>query len=349
MSACFEKRTQPEKAIDFDEAMILAESQACELGSGPGATAIIATYNSNPKLFAFVVLSLFANSEDLEHLIVVINGPDSRTGSTATQDVKQAFLEAIRNEKLGDRAMPLTVLRVWSRLGHGQALDSAIPWVTTKHYLIMHDDVLVLSERWMGEAQKLLSNPQVAIAYAERPHILQGISRSGNAEKAGITFPHANTSFMMCRRSSVVDLRWAGYFVDKEYPLIKLDATKEFFQKHNGYGVAHTSLEVPQSPEFLSYDIGSYLLATLQHRGFKFSKLPEGMIYHLGGISWVDKPHVRERQWKVIEPFVASLEDRIKSRHRNLFDIYLSFFSRDHLLWDGRYGTDNPVASGTEA
>lgn len=326
------------KASEVDKAMILSEREACEINMVPGTTAIIATYNSNPRLFALSMLSLLAHSthETLEHIIVVINGTDSRTGNTANQDLKQKFLEALREEsyvmQYQSRDMPLTVMRIWSRLGHGQALDAAIAWVHTKNYLIMHDDVLVLSDTWGYEANNYLEDQNVGLVYADRLHILEGIARSdlkqpGDEESVpGITFPHPQTAFVAARKSRVIDLRWAGHFARKEFPKINLVDTEHFFGKHNEGWIAKKSKLIPDSPKFLSYDIGSYLLANLQARGYRFVQFSDKTMLHFVGCSWINKPERRKQQFQQYGPLLNEVELKVREKVKNLFNVYYDFF-----------------------
>ena len=163
--------------------MVMGQEEMCEKAMKPGITAIISTSQSHPKLFALSLLSLICNSEQveegLEHIIVCINGPDERTGSTENQDIKQRFLEDLRSldffikdkstgKILKKVPMPLTINRVWSRVGHGECLDSAISWVHTKNYLLMHDDVFVLKPAWEKQVNKSLDESNTAFI-VQRP------------------------------------------------------------------------------------------------------------------------------------------------------------------------------------
>jgi hypothetical protein len=68
--------------------MFLTEQEACELSLIPGISVIIPTYNNNPRLFALSFLSVLVNSSnELNHIIVSINGTDQRTGDTENQDI----------------------------------------------------------------------------------------------------------------------------------------------------------------------------------------------------------------------------------------------------------------------
>lgn len=128
-------------------------------------TVVINTYDKNFEKLACCILSLLKNSRYvngfLEHIIVCIHGPDSRTGDTDQQDVKQNFLEELRLLKwkpIGsdeERDMPLTVIRVWSRVGQGQSLDMAMPWIHTEFFLVISEEFIFLNDSWIDELQDI--------------------------------------------------------------------------------------------------------------------------------------------------------------------------------------------------
>lgn len=124
-------------------------------------TVVINTYDKNVEKIACCILSLLQNSRSvngfLEHIIVCIHGPDIRTGDTEVQDIKQSFLEDLRLLKwkpLGsdeERDMPLTIIRVWSRIGIGQSLDMAMPWIHTEFFLVVSEDFIFLNDFWIDK------------------------------------------------------------------------------------------------------------------------------------------------------------------------------------------------------
>lgn len=187
----------------------------------------------------WAVLSLLSRSDPfgfLEHITVVINGPDRRTGSPELQDRKQAFLEELRGlpwrAPNGERArdMPLTVCRVWSQIGHAQAIETAVPWCRTESYLLMHDDAIVLRDDWQQQALGFLDDPLLVLATVRqgdepRPAVFGGFSWQPRGERPGewsLALPHLNTVFTLCRKNLLAALgaRWTGYHV--EMPLFRL-------------------------------------------------------------------------------------------------------------------------------
>src|SRR6516162_7350459 len=126
--------------------MILTRCGYESKGLLPGKTTVVmATSQSRIECLMWSMFSLLLRSTPgLEHIIVAINGPDPRTGDPGLQDAKQSFLGELRNTRWQasgrDCDMPLTVIRTWSRVGHSQATDGALPWVHTEFYTLMHDD-----------------------------------------------------------------------------------------------------------------------------------------------------------------------------------------------------------------
>jgi hypothetical protein len=160
--------------------------------------------------------------ERLEHIIVGINGPDNRTGDPKLQDEKQAMLEELRSNSWlhWKSGLPVTVQRTWSRLGHGEALDAAIPWVHTDEYLLLHDDIILLDSNWLGRLSGH-SDPTVCASCVSS--LLNGklnFSRypKRDSETYHLGFPHLNTSFMLCKKAEMkaANITWRGYHVEKE-------------------------------------------------------------------------------------------------------------------------------------
>ncbi|NIQ15033.1 MAG: hypothetical protein GTO02_11780, partial [Candidatus Dadabacteria bacterium] len=95
------------------------------------------------------------------------------TGDPTNQDKKQEFLEELRKlqwwrvqEPKHKRDMPITVMRVWSRIGHPESVEMALPWVHTDAFLIMHDDIIITKHNWLKEVkEKFYDNPDVVIAH----------------------------------------------------------------------------------------------------------------------------------------------------------------------------------------
>jgi len=288
---------------DFHKHMIL-NRKACEDLSlvSDKTTAIIATYQSQIDCLMWAVFSLLLRSSgNLEHLIVCINGPDSRTGDTSVQDTKQEFLEDLRSLKWNDRDMPITIARVWSRIGHGEAIEMAIPWVHTKAYTLLHDDMIVTNPAWAEESMQLLENEEVAAVY--NPPILGSIVSTYNFQGAKkLNLPHINTPMVTCKKALIKE-RWTGYHVNKEFNIKKDLSEKEFRRFYKGLLAKYPEkFDANFEYDCLSQDFGSWVFYQLKSERYKL--IPKRMAEHLLSMSW----HPQDAKLKAARPHIASLE-----------------------------------------
>lgn len=288
-------------------------------------TAIIPTSQADIRVLMWSVFSLLLHSKQdsiLEHICVAINGPDSRTGDPSPQDEKQRFIEDLRECKWHEGVMPITLNRVWSRLGHTECIDAMIPWVHTDTYLLMHDDVLVTSGMWSEEVKsKLYSNKKTAIAYLPPLHHGKiNSTKYKDSLKLGMT--HLNTSFMCCKKGIIHNLgaNWKGYHIEKPFNLPKdfMDYYPEdFFNK-----------EMKEGDYFgtISAEVGAWVFYTLYKNGYKFEQL-NNVATHLGSASWGLAGHssLKERTDKAfmiredVKQLIIEIED---SDYGNLYRKY---------------------------
>ena len=137
-------------------------------------TAIISTYDMPLPVLAWTVFALLLKTRPnhiLEHIIVNITGPDPRCGDVTLQNNKEQFLSELRalkwhwaEEPDNIKDMPITIMRTWSRVGHGHAIESTIPWVHTEAFLLLHDDVIV-EKNWDATIeQSFLMHDDIAAA-----------------------------------------------------------------------------------------------------------------------------------------------------------------------------------------
>lgn len=274
--------------------------------SVPGKiTAIIATCQAPIKTLLWSIFSLLYRSDPsvLEHIIVSINGPDIRTGDPSLQDEKQKCLELLRGCKWYGREMPLTIQRTWSRIGHTQAMEAAIPWVHTEHYLIMHDDVLVVNPAWTDDFKLFANNPNAAIMY-DPPLLLSGVYKKMHNGVWKLALPHLNSDFLVCKKPILNSLgvRWWGYHLENK----KIAATEDFVNWHmeNGHmldvesdkfhpntaKLHRSSKEDVLNTDFNAFnmDIGSWVYYKVVDSGYSFTPLTKGYVYHFTSGSWND-------------------------------------------------------------
>lgn len=290
-----------------------------------GITAIIPTYNSPPQLFALSLLSLFLNSTDyLQHAIVSINGPDKRTGTTANQDKKQKFLERIRN------FLPITVQRVWSRIGQGQAIDSAYPWVHTQDYLVMHDDMLVLNSMWCDIVQRKLERPNIAAVYYEDPiYLVDGIHHEYKVHsikgKTYLTVPRLCTEFTAVKKSATGAKKWSGYWIDGPVKVTwpnHLSAMKQY-----------------STVDTITYETGSFIRQQMEAEDKRVVKLggpmkvKEGMseelLYHYGCFSNAPNHHFKNERIRIAVPMIKMIEMGVREKWPQIYAFYEQHFGAE--------------------
>lgn len=282
------------KTSPFHNHMVLDRGRCEELTRIPGkTTAIIPTYNSSIDCFMWSIFSLLLRSSDnLEQIIVCINGPDERTGDPTNQDNKQAFLEDLRRLKWNGKDMPLTINRIWSRIGHGESVEGAIPWVHTEAYTLLHDDVIVTNPTWAEETFTILQDDSVAAVYS--PPCL-GVFVSTYDEDYGkkLNLPHVNTPFITCKKALIKE-RWTGYHVDTEFNLDELGLTEEFVKFHEGVIATKehdrgARFRPHETHSCLSVDFGGWVF--YQIKSDKYKLVPVRMVEHILSMSWNERKH----------------------------------------------------------
>jgi len=270
-------------------------------------TVIMATCQSKMEVFMLSVLSFLikSNPKNVEHFMVAINGGDERHGSTELQDKKQAFLEDIRKLKWHDRDMPITIQRVWSRIGHGEAIESCIPWVHTEYYTITHDDVLV-QENWCEESVKEIQDENVIMSY-HPPLILGGLKKNFHIDGWKLGFPHMNTALITCKKAliSKLGVRWHGHHNKREFKIYEQVDSKEFLKYHTQFAHMESFPIIEEPYSYINMDIGAWVYNAIIQTDYKTKKIDFKVATHLGGQSWViDKDRrikEREYEWNNLE------------------------------------------------
>lgn len=300
--------------------MVLSVKDCEERTSLAGkTTAILATGNSPLPVLMWSVFALLLRSEPqrLEHFMVAINGPDARTGDPALQDRKQAFLEDLRGLRWHGRDMPLTVIRVWSRVGHAQALEMAIPWVHTEFYTLLHDDVILRRPFHVD----CFEDRRIALAYVP-PLFAGGLGDFRLQGQYGLGLPHLNSAFLLCRKSAIMEVgtRWWGYHVPFRFHLPEALDAAAFVALHAQEGQVKRPPQVGEPYDILSIDIGGWMYRQLSDRGYGFAALPADLICHLGAISWSNARTVEQNITRH-QPVVAELEAELE-RHPEFLALY---------------------------
>jgi len=265
-------------------------------------TVVIPTRNAGMEFLLWSVFSLLLRSKPggmLEHICVCINGPDERQGDLSLENLKQQFLEELRDidwyhadDPKNRRAMPLTVIRVWSRVGYTEVFEMALNWVHTDSYLIMHDDVFLKNSDWTQEVkEKFYDDDQVAIAYT--PQLLG--CACDHAVHRGmylLRMPQMQTTFLLCKKKWLmkVGALWRGFHIPSDDNMLQfeleemgdVDEFEKFWQDQDLYlnPILKTELY-----NFVRQEVGAWVYYKLFTNNFKFVKLNEDNILHFEGMS----------------------------------------------------------------
>lgn len=306
----FEKY-QPWYGLDSRSDCLLSIREFEERTSVRGkVSAIIPTSSAPIEYFMWSVFSLLLRSDPdvLEHVLIGINGPDERTGSTELQDKKQKFTEELRSMKWLGKDMPMTLVRTWSRVGHAQMLDQCVPWVHTEFYLSMHDDIIVTSKEWGSELADF-SDRSLAMKVSEEilGHPLW------SAENR-LELPHVDTSFSLCRKSSLRDsgASWRGYYLPMNFHIGNLANYEKFAAFHDEQGLCSNGRVWPgpvKDKEYsvLSVDIGGMMIYELIRKGHCIGSMNAARSVHFRGKSW-DGSGLDSEQKKHVEALETELE-----------------------------------------
>lgn len=320
----------PKMVIDIDEAVELTHMQDKIIPIIPTAQAPIECL-----LWSVFSLLLRARPNDLiEHFIVCINGPDKRTGDPAIADLKQSFLEELRRLKWYhadvpsiNKDMPITVIRAWSRIGHPEAVEMAIPWVHTNSYLLMHDDIIITKRNWLADVKdKFIDNPNCVIAYAPKLMCCQCDSAKYQ-NKNLLRFPHLLCCFLVCRKSLIRKLGglWCGYHIHT--PNFKLKDKVGDVESFMNYYSKQKLLDVPpqteEDYEYISMEMGSWHFYNAVKAGYDFSALDPNTLIHMGTMSW-ECDTGKERRISSHLKHIHDLEAEIM-RHPDYSKLYMKY------------------------
>lgn len=293
-------------------------------------TAIIATSQGPIKLLMLTLLSLLlrSNQKYLEHIIVCINGPDTRCGDPSLQDKKQKFLEELRNMKWEDKDMPLTVIRAWSRIGHSQALEMAIPWVHTEYYTIMHDDIIVLKNDWCEEASEIFKDPKVAMVHCSPEQYGNCFELIFEGDKKFIGNAHLQNPIAVCKKSIMTKLgaRWYGYHIVKDYSMKKINYEK-YIEYNNQYKNKDIRMVFPkENSDYngLSFDIGSWMIHEIKENGYNIKTFSNEKIIHFVKSSWSNDQNYVENKERQHKKVFESIESEIE-RYPQFSELYKKY------------------------
>ena len=289
---------------DRDDYTLFSAKRCEELSLIPRKVcAIIPTFSSPMNCFMWSVFSLFLRSDprELEHVIIGINGPDSRDPNPdgcQLQDRKQCFVEDLRNIRKWDRPGTfnpgaITMIRTWSRVGHAQMLEQCINWVHTEYYLCMHDDVLVMDREWGRAVSEFGDDPALAVktwgGLRNHPMLLRKMQRVGST----FELPHFNTIFALCSKPllRMVNANWIGYNFKNNFRISDYADYHKFMGLHESMESKetehpHLSIKSDLEYEACSMDIGTFVYSQIARSGLRSSSFPDETIRHFEAVSW---------------------------------------------------------------
>lgn len=329
----------PHMIVDIDEAVELTRLER-------KLTVIMPVSNGPIECMLWSVFSLLlrARVKDLiEHFIIVFNGPDHRTGDEAPCDKKQQFLEELRGMKWWrpefpkhKRDMPLTVIRVWSRIGHPEAVEMAVPWVHTDAYLIVHDDIIITKNEWLRDVEKnFFDKPDVVIAYGT-PNLMCCQQDSAiHQGKNLLRFPHLLCAFLVCRKKMLSKLgsSWCGYSINTPPFMLseRVGNVEEFLKYYDDMNLNHNPPQTQEPYEFVSMEMGAWHFYNAIQAGYKFENLIDDgvpILEHLGAMSWEIDTGKKVRISRLRE-HVACLEQEI-FKHPEYAQLYLKYLPDEY-------------------
>ena len=326
----YERQFVPE---DDKDDLTIFSSKFCEKSTlvPKKICAIVPTFSSPMNCFMWSVFSLLLRSRpsELEHIIIGINGPDSRDpnpNGCPLQDRKQRFVEELRGIRVWDRGDMLnpgavTLIRTWSRIGHSQMLEQCINWVHTEYYLCMHDDVVVMDRNWSQGVSEFESDPKLVMLTWGSPLMCKMQNNHGTLD-----MPHMNTIFTICNKPlmKMMDASWIGYHLDKKFRISDLEDFNKVTELQDRLGSLekeHPSLTIRGDMQFehCSLDIGSFVYPKIKKFGLRIGSLPESCIGHFGGVSWRNSDVAYAHH-----PEVADLEKEIMSipQYADIYERY---------------------------
>ena len=309
-------------------------------------TMVIPTRNSSIECLLWSVFSLLLRSKPngmMEHFCVCINGPDERTGKTEEEDKKQKFLEELRDLKWyhtenpkNNMPMPLTVIRVWSRVGYTEVFEMALNWVHTDAYCVMHDDVILLDKDWEQEIKnKFYNEEKVAIAYIPPLH---GCICDHHIHRGMylLRLPQLQTTFVVCKKKDIMKVGglWRGYHIPSDDNMLQFDLEEigdiaefeNFWREQKLYDKPVIKTELYN---FVRQEVGAWVYYKLHQAGYKFAALDSNMILHFEGMTKSDiTPEIRMQKIESYKNEIKSLEKEILD-HPEYSVLYRKYLPKD--------------------
>jgi hypothetical protein len=318
--------------------MALSLDECVELTHLKGKTTVVIPTGPAPiDCLMWSVFSWLLRSKPggyLEHICVCVNGPDERTGDPKLQDEKQRFLEDLRDVEwyhadnpTNRRPMPLTVIRVWSRVGYTEAFEMALGWIHTADYLITHDDVIVINptwDRWVYDA--LYVRDEVALASIQ-PFLGCQCDHAIHRGMFLLRFPQVHTTFLACKKKWVLPCgSWCGYHIPNDDNVVQFDVEEiggeDFLNFWREQNLMDRPIIANEMYNFVRQEVGAWVYYRLTQAGKEVAGLPENLAIHLEAMSR-DDPSRKVRVQSYLDD-IEQLEVEIM-KHPDYARIYMKY------------------------
>lgn len=292
-------------------------------------TMVIPTRNSSMEFLLWSVFSILLRSKPngmMEHFCVCINGPDERTGETEAEDTKQRFLEELRDlewyhadDLTNHRQMPLTVIRIWSRVGYAESFEMALNWVHTDAYCLMHDDVIITNKDWDQEVKsKFYADDQVAIAFVP-PLLGCDCDHAIHRGMYLLRLPQMQTTFVVCKKKHIMKVGglWRGFHIASDDNMLQFDleeigSIEEFEKFWTEKGLYKQPVMKTELYNFVRQEVGAWIYYKLNQASFKFAELNPNNILHFEKMSHpICTPEFKSEALKRNAEVIKDLEKEI--------------------------------------
>lgn len=231
----YEEQFNPIQKIDGcsgSTATIMTQGEIESRSLKPKKTTVILTTNiSEFKKFSLCLVSILANTRnnhDIEEIIVNISGPDKKNQESILQDNKQYFLDIISCLEIGESKKKITVIRSWKTLTHGKMIEQAIAHVDTENYLVVQDNMALISDMINDEIINFTNESSIVKMWKKTS------CESFAINDGWIKTPNTCSSLTLCKAPAMRESHasWVDYSVDMEFHVGNFVSHKKFLMEH---------------------------------------------------------------------------------------------------------------------
>lgn len=281
-------------------------------------TYVMATSQVDIKILMWSIFSLLlrSNKEYVEHYIISINGPHSKTGNPHSQDIKQKFFEKLRD----NYEFPVTLSRIWGRQGHTHSIDGCIPWVHTEYYTLVHDDIILLRD-WTNFLEDFLADNNRSVISVP-PFLIKHKFKCKFNNKLRLSLPHLNSCFLHVKKSKI-NRMWHGHHVHS-----KIKFTENFYNEFMNYYKNFSyinEIEIGDEFEYLNTDVGSWVFQDLYLKNYRFYTFDSSVCHHISMASWASDLNLAVSLSNCKDIIVELEKQIINSKYRDLYLEYSNY------------------------